>query len=285
LQLRREFFGLIDLKLFASDLDRTLFPNGPESPRPGALSDFAIWRRSLDVPVAFVSGRTLNEVEEGCMEYDIPLPDIVAADVGTRLFERKGQAWEEFSDYSQWIQGEEHVIWDPTVIRSILVPIEGLCLQEDFRQNALKISYYVEPMDQTKGLAQEVDSRLKAAGLAHTLVYSLDEPRDLGLVDVISPGADKHGALSYIRARLGIEWENIVYAGDSGNDLSALKSGCNAIAVRNMDADLRNHLRKYFAARASEALFYEARGEQGESGYYTSGVIEALKAWNLFPRS
>lgn len=268
------------LKLFATDLDRTLFPNGPETSDPTAADRLSSWLKESDLSVAYISGRSLDEVIQGCQDFGFPLPHFIGSDVGSRLYQRSGNSWEILSGYSRWVQSQDQD-WNAELAKERLAKLPGARLQEAFRQNELKASAYVEPMDQTDALAARLQQEIRKEGLNWTLVHSLDEPAGHGLLDLLSPGADKRGALSFLQSHLGVGMEQTLFAGDSGNDLSALTSGCYGVAVRNMGSALQTHLREFPWPYPDR--FYQAAGRHGECGFYASGILEALRHWGWMP--
>ena len=72
--------------LIATDLDRTLLPNGAEPESPGAREMFARLVSRPEVTLAFVSGRHRELVEDAIEEFSLPQPDFVIGDVGTSIY-------------------------------------------------------------------------------------------------------------------------------------------------------------------------------------------------------
>ena len=88
------------MRILATDLDRTLLPNGSWTTDPGAIELFNELTEKNDVHVVYVTGRNLNLAEEAIREYGIRYPHILIGDVGTSI--RKYQQGE-------WISHQQHL--------------------------------------------------------------------------------------------------------------------------------------------------------------------------------
>ena len=273
--------------LLATDLDRTLLPNGgqPESPQARAL--FHRLAERPEVRLAYVTGRHRQLVEAAIDEYTLPLPDFVIADVGTTLYELDAGDWHPRADWREAIALD----WEPQdhgTLASLLRDLPELRLQEAAKQGPCKLSYYAAALDDPSDLLTRVGERLAASGARVNLIWSIDETTATGLLDVLPASASKLHALEFLRARLGIPVERTVFAGDSGNDMEVLTSRLPAVLVANAQESVRAEA----VARAPAGSLYLARGGfLGMNGHYSAGILEGLahfipatRAW-LAPRS
>ena len=92
----------------------------------------------------------------------------------------------------------------------------------------------------------------------------MDEPAGIGLLDVLPAGATKLHAIEFLARRLGFDQREIVYAGDSGNDMPVLASGIPSVLVANAASDVRNVAEE--AARAvgwADRLYVATGGSWG----------------------
>ena len=64
------------MKILATDLDRTLLPNGSWPSDPDAIDLFNDLTRKHDVLVVYVTGRNLNLSENAINEFGIRHPDV-----------------------------------------------------------------------------------------------------------------------------------------------------------------------------------------------------------------
>lgn len=267
--------------LLATDLDRTLLPNGkhPESPQARAL--FRQFVTRPEVVLAYVTGRHRGLVMEAIDAYDIPIPQFVIADVGTSLWEVRGASWQIRDDWQQALATD----WGDDGHAQLAVALEGmqdLRLQEATKQSAFKLSYYT-PAQIPADLLEQVKDRLSATGAQTHLVWSVDETTNTGLLDVLPSGASKLHALEYLRTKLGIPLNNTLFAGDSGNDMDVLVSNIPAVLVANADDSVRAEAVK----RGNPDTLYLAQGGWARmNGNYSAGILEgamhflpATRAW------
>lgn len=273
--------------LLATDLDRTLLPNGSEPESPLARARFRRLVGRPEVRLVYVTGRHRELVEAAIEAYDLPRPDFVIADVGTSVHALQGRTWRLADDWQQTIARDWNGRSREDLAALIGAP-PGLRLQEAAKQAACKLSYYVAPMPNPGVLLDRVRRPLEAAGVRANLVWSVDEATATGLLDVLPASADKRQALDFLRTRLGIPMARTVFAGDSGNDMSVLVSGIPSVLVANAPPTVRAEA----AARAEAASLYLARGGLfGMNGNYSAGILEgvahflpATRAWMSLPK-
>ena len=91
------------MKILATDLDRTLLPNGSWPPDLEAIDLFNELTQKHDVLVVYVTGRNLALTENAIKEFGVRYPDILCSDVGTSIRKYKDGEW-KFDD--GWV---EHV--------------------------------------------------------------------------------------------------------------------------------------------------------------------------------
>ena len=158
----------------------------------------------------------------------------------------------------------------------------ALQLQPPEKQNRHKLSYFVALAEDAPSLMQAVDALLKDAHIKANLIWSMDEPAQLGLLDVLPASANKLHAIRFLMAQQGFDDAHTVFAGDSGNDLDVLLSGIPAVLVANADPQVKSRV-----AAANPATLYVAQGGYlGMNGNYSAGILEgvahyrpALDAW------
>lgn len=258
--------------LLATDLDRTLLPNGGQPESPLARQRFRRLAERPEIRLAYVTGRHRQLVESAIAEYDLPRPDFVIADVGTSLYEISAGDWRSLPEWQQTIAvdwgGRNHA-----ELAAMVGEIPGLRLQEMTKQGACKLSYYAPPLADPAELLGRVRQRLAASGASVNLVWSIDETTATGLLDVLPASASKRHALEFLRARLRISLDRTVFAGDSGNDLEVLVSDIPSVVVANAQAAVRAES----AAQADAANLYLARGGLfGMNGNYSAGILEGV---------
>ncbi len=260
--------------LLCTDLDRTLLPNGPQ---PESAQARAAFRRVADQPwikLAYVSGRYLSLVEDAIDEYQLPKPDYVVTDVGTRIHHHADGDWQPWPEWETEISPG----WpgrDP--LFELFQDLPELRLQEAGKQSAFKLSYYLPMGADFAALDRHMRERLRGKGFEVNLTWSLDEPAELGLLDVLPTGATKLHAVEYLRTSLQLPRERVLFAGDSGNDLPALSSALPAVLVANASAEVKRQAQDQAREAGTEDRLYLARGDSlGMNGNYAAGIVEGL---------
>jgi HAD superfamily hydrolase (TIGR01484 family) len=256
------------IQLLASDLDGTLIPP-PHVQRPDdGIEAFSSYVAERSIRLAYVTGRHLGLALEGIEAWGLPLPEAIAADVGTSVHWCRAGRFELDPSYREVVAATPGVI-PASDIQALLDGIGGLTLQEASKQGDFKVSYYVDP-PRMPDITAQVRERLASAGSAH-LVTSHDALEPRGLLDVLPDGIGKRTAVEYLRDRLGLPETTVVYAGDSGNDLDALLSPLPGILVANASEAVRAELRRRASDHAvPERLFTASRP-------WAVGVVEGLR--------
>lgn len=260
--------------LLATDLDRTLLPNGEPPESPGARDLLRAFVEAEALPLAYVTGRRLALVEAAIVEYDVPRPDWVIADVGSSLFEWDGDSWRPSAEWSAWL-AEDWPGKEGTDLAPLFEGDGDLHLQEPAAQGPFKLSYFTERDVDAGALRRRLLAKLAAEELRSQVVYSVDEAAQVGLIDVLPARSSKRGALEFLVQREGLAPDAVLFAGDSGNDLEVLLSPTPAVLVANADAGLREEIQGEARRLRTAASLYLARGgELGMNGNYAAGILE-----------
>ena len=257
--------------LLCTDLDRTLIPNGmqPESPEAKVLLKRLADRE--ESTLVYVTGRHRALIEQAIADFDLPQPDFAIADVGTTIYQVDSTDWRQWDEWETQIAPDWHGLKHDD-LRLLLNVIPALKLQEQEKQNRYKLSFYVQLETDSRHLIHEMDARLKLAGIKANLIWSIDEAKGLGLLDVLPASANKLHAIRFLMQKNGFTLENTVFAGDSGNDLDVLLSDIRAVLVANAGAEVRSQ-----AANANADTFYVAQGGYlGMNGNYSAGILEGI---------
>lgn len=267
------------MKMLATDLDRTLLPNGHWQADTGAISLFNELTEKNNVCVVYVTGRNLDLTEQAILQYHVRYPDVLIGDVGTTIRKYKDGEW-HFDD--GWISHVRHSSprWDNPAIKESLAGISGLTEQEAEHQNTFKQSYYVEH-DERDAILQTVDERIKGL-YDESIIYSYDSQDHKGLLDVLPHSANKLTALEYLAEEYGTDKQHVVFCGDSGNDIFPLTAGFLGVLVRNADEQLVQQVNSQKQINNDLKLYFAKGNFKGLNGYYTSGVIEGAYHYGLF---
>ena len=81
------------MRILATDLDRTLLPNGSWKGDDEAINLFNELTEAHDVLVVYVTGRNLNLTENAIKEFGVRYPDVLCGDVGTSIRKYENGEW------------------------------------------------------------------------------------------------------------------------------------------------------------------------------------------------
>lgn len=266
-----------DRLLLCTDLDRTLIPNGPQPESADARRHFRRLCAWEHLTLAYVSGRHRSLVKKAITNYALPLPNYVVGDVGTTIYRvDSAHAWQHLAEWEAHI-GEDWAGRSHGDLSLLFADLNPLRLQENSKQNRFKLSYYVSLYTDRSGLDLLMRDRLQASGVNATLVWSVDEPAGVGLLDVLPARATKLHAVEFLMQSLGYAVEETVFSGDSGNDMPVLVSGIPSVLVNNAPGEVRDEARSLASANNNLASLYLARGGFMQmNGNYSAGILEGV---------
>lgn len=241
-----------------TDLDGTLIPNKSAPEDPGSRRRFQEFILSGKVTLVYVTGRHKMLMEEAIAEYHLPRPDFAICDVGTTIYEdgKRLDSWDREID-PDW-NGYQR-----SDLAALFQGFEELELQEKSKQNVHKLSYYVALAADQDALMKKMDALLNERAVQASLIWSVDEQKKVGLLDVLPKSATKRHAIEFLMKREGFSLQNTIFAGDSGNDLPVLMSPIRSILVGN----------------ASDSVKKQIQGNQDlyiASAFYSAGVMEGI---------
>lgn len=261
--------------VLATDLDGTFLPFPGDASHADALDAFRQARAARRLGLVFATGRHLESVLDAMREHALPAPDWIVCDVGTSIHRRVGHDYERHAPFEELLAAQTEGATRADV-EALLSDVAGLVPQSPERQRRFKASYVSDAKD-AEALAALANRRLAAARLPFSCLASLDPFHGKGLLDVLPVGASKAAALVWLAAHADFAPDEVVFAGDSGNDLPALACGFRAILVANASPELARRAESELAARGlSGRLFRAARTA-------TAGVLEGCRHFGLLP--
>jgi sucrose-phosphate synthase len=237
-------------RLLATDLDGTFIGDD------GAALELWADLDAAEVIVAFATGRHLRSMLEFCEALGTwRRPRACVAMVGTEIWLRR-----DGGDYELDQRWANHIgrSWSTAAIDGVTAGFRDLERQPDEWQSSLKRSFFVPPGGDE--VVSEVERLVAAAGLDVKLVYSDDR-----FLDLLPARSGKGAAVQFLAAELGVLPDNVVTAGDTGNDLDMMHPGLGfrSIIVGNATAELATfdgphvvHAQASFASGVREGLVH-----------------------------
>ena len=146
--------------------------------------------------------------------------------------------------------------WDKNAVEEIMRVVPETRMQDEQWQSPFKTSYYLEENVQAR--LAEIHDRLEQADIRAKVVYSAGK-----YLDLLPIRSGKGEAVRFVARHYGLEPENVITSGDSGNDLDMMRPelGFRSIAVGNAEEELQGfraphvyHARAFYAAGVQEGL-------------------------------
>ncbi len=269
------------IRLLCTDMDRTLLPNGEQAVSPEALGCLRSLIAAAGLKLAYVTGRDLQRVLDAIDEFEVPVPDFIVGDVGSSVYRHDGERWVPFDEWRSRISQD----WQgraATDVHALIGDDARLIAQEADRQHACKQSYYLARDEDQPTLQAELAEKLEAAGFHSALIMSDDPEANCGLLDVLPATATKRHGIEFLRDMLTLDDAQVMFAGDSGNDLDALSSHIPAVLVANAEESVRKAAVRDASALGNERSLYLATGNLSLpgggvlNGCYSAGIVEGL---------
>lgn len=268
--------------LLCTDMDRTIIPNGVQPETPGVREWFKRLCEDERIELVYVTGRDINLVKEAIADYALPEPDYAITDVGTVIYQVRGGAWQSLAQWQELIAQDWHDYHHADLVHA-LAEVTELELQEQEKQNRFKLSYYLDLKWDARRVLGQMQRTCDALGVAVNIIWSIDAGAGVGLVDVLPQRASKVRGIRFLGEQLKHIEDEILFAGDSGNDLDVLESSIPAVLVANGAKDVRKTALERSRRNGHEQRLFMA-GESAwppGNGNYCSGVLQGVA--HFFP--
>lgn len=233
-------------QLLATDMDGTLLGH-----RDGLISLGTWLAQNRQCLFVVATGRSVKDALRELKAWSAPLPDFLIADVGSSIYQidRHGRP-HLLSSWHRRLNSD----WRRAECQWLLGRHSSLEPQPEYTQSTYKLSYFtsnselnqfglsdgagcekasVPALDDT--IAMQVERALESAGLAARVVHSHGN-----LLDILPLGSGKAQAVDFLRQRFNVDHQEVVAAGDSGNDIDLLQSAALGIAVANHLSELKS---------------------------------------------
>jgi sucrose-phosphate synthase len=242
-------------KLMIFDIDDTLI--GHEEAQEKLKQ--VILENQPQIGFGVATGRTIDSAIAVLKEHNFVMPDIIISSVGSEIYYKNKD--DEYFYATGWDKHISH-LWKRNKIVELLDEFDFLKLQEDETQRKYKISYYHEATEEQLNQVIEklVKNNIKANFIISHKKY----------IDVLPYRASKGRAVRYMAYRWNIPHENILVAGDSGNDEDMLRGELLGIVVGQHSDELKKlkgRRRIYFAKEKA-----------------TAGILEGAYYYNFFEK-
>lgn len=237
-------------RLIMTDIDNTL--TGDDE----AMRRFFQLIEQADEHIGFgiATGRSHEDALRLIEKYDMPKPDVLISSVGTEIHYGENltldRSWCGHIDYR----------WEPEQIRKLLNRLKGVFEQKEKEQSAFKVSYKVDFSVAPK--LSFIRKLLRENGIRAKIVLSLNM-----FLDIIPVRAGSGLCIRQMAYKWNFPLENILVAGDSGNDHGMLVGNTLGVVVGNYSVELeklRKYPRIYFA-----------------DNHHAAGIIEGIEYYDF----
>jgi len=237
-------------RLLVCDIDNTLIGDAD------ALSTLMQQLKRLGDGVAFgiATGRTIESTLRILKEWKVPQPDVFITSVGSEI--RYGSkltedvGWQQHNNYR----------WRPSEVYEAMRDIKGLKLQHSGEQRRHKISFNVDAKKAPK--MRELRKHLRQRDIHVKLVYSHQ-----AYLDILPIRTSKGTAVRHVAMKWGFPLDQVLVAGDSGNDEEMLGGHTLGVVVGNYSPELKK-------LRGREQVYFATAG-------YAQGVLEGIQHYGF----
>lgn len=238
-------------KLIISDIDFTLLGDDK------ALNEFNETLKNASDKIGFgvATGRNIELAFEVIKEKNISLPDLFITSVGSEIYYNyKGELI-----YSKGWDAHISHLWQRERIVTILSQFDFLKYQEEDNQRKFKISYYLEDNPE---YIKKIKDALQKNKVKCNVIFSHGQ-----FLDILPYRASKGRAIRYLGYRWNIPFENILVAGDSGNDIEMLKGDLLGVVVANYSSELEE-------LKGTRRIYFSDKK-------FAAGILEGIKYYNF----
>jgi len=238
-------------KLLITDLDGTLF--GDRASLDELLE--ILLRTEGRIGLGIATGRTLGSARKSLREWGVTVPNIMITCVGSEIY--YGSPPVQDNQYKRHISYR----WHPDRVREVLDPLDGFEPQPASEQRDHKISYFLDP---GSGITRnDIVRLLRSHKLAVQVIHSHE-----AFLDILPLRASKGHAIRYLALKWGLAMEDILVAGDSGNDEEMLRVSNLGVAVGNRSPELE-------ALRDVPGVYFAEKP-------YAAGILEGARHFDFF---
>lgn len=254
---KKNFSKKTAIKLLSFDIDNTLIDFHTLKSNFGKV--WNTHKSKTDVLLTYNTGRLIDDVLNLINKGVLPEPDYIIAGVGTLIYDYQEKC--VVKEFNQVLDEG----WDVAAVEDIIHSLDHSISEQPARfQHSYKRSYFLH--DASDDLINSVEQAFARSKMFINVVYSGNK-----FLDILPKWANKGNALQWLLRKLELKQENVLVAGDSGND-SAMFSmkGVKGIVVANAHEEL------YKFTKHREV--YHSEAECGD------GIIEGLIYYEILPK-
>lgn len=237
-----------DTKLLIADWDNTLFGDDNSLTKLKEL----LSNTNIQFGLGIASGRNIHSIIEMINKTNFLIPEILISSVGSEIYVKTtGELL-----YTELIEWKQHLAdgWRRNKIVNSLKDVDNLELQEESEQMDFKISYNINEKTDIEKIKQKLNEHNQRVKLI------ISKNKDM---DILPERSGKGKAIEFLIEKFSIPIDQLIVAGDSGNDEDMLTIGANAIVVGNHSEELRK-------LKRNEKIYF-AKAE------YAAGISEGLE--------
>lgn len=196
-----------------------------------------------DIPIAYISGRSMFRIEQALEKHELALPAFVGASVGSEIFARIDHEWHAIESYRRLMS--TRWIGDAAAVLDALMTANDLPRWKYVKGTEFRRTYLIPNEVAIDDLRGMIGDALRRHGL-DTLKAVVSGPGYEGNmhVDFLPDNGTKvHAARFIAHELLGVgDLTTILYTGDSGNDVDLLLAAGFAALVHTNESGLAEKL-------------------------------------------
>lgn len=245
-----------DIKLLSFDVDNTLLEF--HTLKSNFTDVWNTYKPNSEILLTYNTGRLIDDVLNLINKGILPEPHYIIAGVGTIIYDYKKKCIvKEFNDVLD--DG-----WNLEAVEELISNTNHPITEQPTKfQHAYKRSYFFH--DANPELIESIEQVFTDAQMHVNVVYSEDK-----FLDILPKWANKGNALHWLLNKLDIKSQNVLVAGDSGNDSAMFDmEDVKGIVVANAHEELY----KYTKHRK----VYHSENE------HAKGVVEGLVYYGILP--
>lgn len=243
--------------ILASDIDNTL--TGDETALQKLNTHLTQLQKVGKLCLYLSTGRSLPEVLAGFEEEHIPVPQAIITQVGTEIYLPPFTV--DMPPLPDWDNLLKKTYQRAEAL-AFLADIQGITLQADHYNTPLKVSCFLENAPDSEAVIEQLKTQLQ--GSPYQIIWSSSQH-----LDILPAASGKGKAIRFLIEYLQKTPQQVIVAGDSGNDTTMFAEFRCGIVVANAQPELKAY------TESESGNFYFA------SQPFAAGVTEGLTYFGL----